>query len=178
MARLSQIDLLIEAGLAPIKKLAYARIVLSDVPTGIKNMVYRELAIRMWGKIGHYILNDSILYNRLRVLLQQTHPMTEEAFESLIAKAEKAGIPFDTVLEVYERGYAEKPPEHLTPEQHAFNRVNSFVAGGAARELDADLVQEWLPASKMEYGSDTLAKEYIKDTPGQKLNRIRKALKK
>ena len=179
MANLANIDRLVESGLAPIKKLPYARIVLSDVPTGIKNMVYRELAIRIFSEISNYCINDTIMFNRLRQLLERKHPIRPKAFESLINKAEKSGIPLDVIIEVYERGMADPPPSHLSQEQHAFNRCNSFIAGGMARELDSDLV-EWLPASKMEWGSNSLAKEYIKDTPGQSktLNTIKKVIKK
>jgi len=179
MAALAQIDRLVEAGLAPIKKLPYARIILSDVPTGIKNMVYRELAIRIFSEITKYCLNDQIMFNRLRQLLEQKHPMRTKAFESLISKAESSGIPLDVVIEVYERGMSDTPPSHLSQEQHAFNRINSFIAGGAARELDSDLL-EWLPAKDMEWGSDSLANEYIKDTPGQSrtLKTIKKVIKK
>lgn len=180
MAKLSQIDLLVESGLAPIKKLPYARIVMSDVSTGITNMVYRNLAIEIWSKIGKFVLNDSILYNRLRNLLQQSHPISEKAFEALIEKAEAHGIPFDVIMEVYERGMFDPPPEHLSQEQHAFNRINSFIAGGKAREIDSDLIGEWKPADKMEWGTSSLANEYAKDTPGQSrtLKTIRKVLKK
>lgn len=179
MAIFAQIDRLIEAGLAPIKKLAYARIVLSDVPTGIKSMVYRDLAISIFSKLTNFCLNDPVIFNRLIQLLGRKHPMRSKAFEALIAKAGKSGIPLDVLIEVYERGMSETPPPHLSHEQYAFNRVNGFIAGGRVRELDYDLV-EWLPADKMEWGSDSLANEYRRDTPGQSktLNTIRKVIKK
>ena len=53
---------------------------------------------------------------------------------SLYKKSEQSDIPFDTLKEVYERGYLES-----LSEQVAFNRVNSFIAGGAAMLLDQDL---------------------------------------
>ena len=56
---------------------------------------------------------------------------------SLFKKSEQSGIPFDTLQEVYKRGYSSE----LT-EQAAFNRVNSFIAGGAAREMDKDLYEK------------------------------------
>lgn len=180
---LSQIDLLVESGLAPIKKLPYARIVLGDVPQGITSMVYRDLAIEIFSKITDHILNDSILYQRLRQLLMQESPMSSRAFEALITKAEKASIPLDVVIEVYNRGYADNPGM-LSHEQHAFNRVNSFIAGGLARQWDADLLDEMeLEAKDREEGSDSLVKTYQQDTPGEPgykktLNTIRKVLKK
>lgn len=55
---------------------------------------------------------------------------------SLYKKSEQSGIPLDTLLEVYKRGFAAS-----LDEQVAFNRVNSFIAGGAAIMLDNDLIE-------------------------------------
>jgi len=55
---------------------------------------------------------------------------------SLFKKSEQSGIPFDTLKEVYQRGYTQS-----LSEQVAYNRVNSFIAGGAAMEIDKDLVE-------------------------------------
>jgi hypothetical protein len=56
---------------------------------------------------------------------------------SLYKKSENSGIPFDTILEVFKRGYAVS-----LNEQEAFNRVNSFIAGGRAMYMDNDLVEK------------------------------------
>jgi hypothetical protein len=56
---------------------------------------------------------------------------------SLFKKSEQSGIPFDTLKEVYQRGYAENLSDQI-----AYNRVNSFIAGGAAIELDQDLTEK------------------------------------
>jgi hypothetical protein len=56
---------------------------------------------------------------------------------SLFKKSEQSGIPFDTLKEVYQRGYAKNLSEQI-----AYNRVNSFIAGGAAMELDEDLAEK------------------------------------
>lgn len=59
---------------------------------------------------------------------------------ALTRKAQKSGIPFEIIQEVYQRGQKDwQPGGHLTMEQWAFNRVNSFIAGGKAVELDKDL---------------------------------------
>lgn len=57
--------------------------------------------------------------------------------ENLIRKSEKTGISLDTIVEVFCRGYDEN-----VSYKEAFERVNSFIAGGAAREIDADLVED------------------------------------
>jgi hypothetical protein len=56
-------------------------------------------------------------------------------------KAQKAGIEEEVIKEVYSRGlnaYSESSP--LTQEQHAMNRVNSFISGGVALLEDYDLI--------------------------------------
>ena len=56
---------------------------------------------------------------------------------SLFKKSEQSGIPFDTLREVYQRGYSQSLSEQI-----AYNRVNSFIAGGAAMEIDQDLLEK------------------------------------
>ena len=55
---------------------------------------------------------------------------------SLFKKSEQSGIPFDTLREVYQRGYTQSLSEQI-----AYNRVNSFISGGAAMEIDQDLIE-------------------------------------
>lgn len=62
---------------------------------------------------------------------------------SIYKKSRQSGIPFDTLEEVYRRGYSAWTPElNETPTQTAFNRVNSFIAEGAAAAMDSDLINE------------------------------------
>ena len=56
---------------------------------------------------------------------------------SIYKKSQQSGIPFNTLEEVYRRGYAID-----LSEQTAYNRVNSFIAGGAAIEIDKDLTEK------------------------------------
>lgn len=52
-------------------------------------------------------------------------------------------IPFELLEQVYHRGFNSwKENSPSSPEQVAFNRVNSFIAGGKAYELDEDL-RKW-----------------------------------
>lgn len=53
-------------------------------------------------------------------------------------KAQKSGIPVATLVEVYNRGM-----EADGDQEKAFNRVNSFIAGGRARKLDADIAPNY-----------------------------------
>ena len=61
---------------------------------------------------------------------------------ALMKKSERSDIPLEVLKEVFNRGFRSRDYPHLTREQAAFNRVNSFIAGGAAREVDNDLLEE------------------------------------
>ena len=59
---------------------------------------------------------------------------------SLTEKAQKHGIKTSIVMEVFRRGIDDwSEGLDVTKQQHAFARVNSFLAGGKAYELDKDL---------------------------------------
>jgi len=69
--------------------------------------------------------------------------LTNEAKLSLYKKSQKSGISTDILEKVYVRGYnIWNESFGQTPEQFAFDRVNSFVAGGFAAQLDDDLINE------------------------------------
>ena len=67
--------------------------------------------------------------------------MTAMESVSLHKKATKTGIPYEVLEEVFHRGVNSWTERHAkTPQQFAFDRVNSFVSGGKAfHEDDADL---------------------------------------
>jgi hypothetical protein len=69
--------------------------------------------------------------------------LTNEAKLSLYKKSQKSGIPTNILETVYYRGYKIWNESFgQTPEQFAFDRVNSFIAGGFAADLDDDLITE------------------------------------
>lgn len=69
--------------------------------------------------------------------------LTTEQKLSLYKKSQKSGISTDVLEEVYRRGYAIWNESFgQTAEQFAFDRVNSFIAGGFAANLDEDLMKE------------------------------------
>ena len=69
--------------------------------------------------------------------------LTNEAKLSLYKKSQKSGISTGILEEVYTRGYRIWNESFgQTPEQFAFDRVNSFIAGGFAAQLDDDLISE------------------------------------
>ena len=63
--------------------------------------------------------------------------LSEKQVISLFKKSQQSGVPFDTLREVYVRGYLVD-----LSEQTAYNRVNSFIAGGLAAQMDQDLVEK------------------------------------
>lgn len=94
--------------------------------------------------------------------------LSDKAWNNLNEKALKHNIDSDIVMEVYARGLNawDESPQKITRDQWAFNRVNSFLSGGAARATDdADLWEQVSGAG--EFGTDGLRKKYSKDTPGQ-----------
>jgi len=83
-----------------------------------------------------------------------------EEYSSLVKKAERANMPFDIVLEVYNRGLDSYENQRFkTPQQLGFARVNSFIADGS---VDEDLQEKVL-----EYGTDDAFIAYARATPGQ-----------
>lgn len=92
---------------------------------------------------------------------------------SLYKKSQKSGISVDILEEVYRRGYSIwNDSFDGTPEQFAFDRVNSFIAGGFALQLDEDLLENWQD-SKYKNPEGGLTKAgvmaYRKEHPGSHL---------
>ena len=87
------------------------------------------------------MLKDTSLHSSPQLALVEQQGvavvLTPKQVISLFKKSEYSHIPFDTLKEVYQRGYKES-----LSEQAAFNRVNSFIYGGAAVELDEDLTEK------------------------------------
>jgi hypothetical protein len=98
-----------------------------------------------------------------RELIQSRHK--KKTNEALEAKSAKWDISFEILEQVFSRGldkHHELEIDHLTAEQYAFARVNSFLAGGAALQEDIDLVEE---GGAGEFGTKKLRDKYLKDTP-------------
>ena len=92
--------------------------------------------------------------------------LTNKAKLSLYKKSTQSSISTDILEEVYRRGYSIWNKSFGdTPEQFAFDRVNSFIAGGFAAQLDEDLVED-KPTDRL-VGTKSLTNNYKKTTPGQ-----------
>ena len=87
------------------------------------------------------MLKDTSLHSSPQLALVEQQgvvvALSPKQVVSLFKKSEQSGIPFDTLREVYQRGYTQSLSEQI-----AYNRVNSFIAGGAAMELDQDLIEK------------------------------------
>jgi len=94
--------------------------------------------------------NDNSMGITLKRLLNAVLP-EDAATSTLIQKAERTGIPFSTLREVFERGsFAWENDGRTTQEQFSFARVNSYIAKGKAWTLDADLREEKLINDKLD----------------------------
>lgn len=96
----------------------------------------------------------------------------QEKIEGLVKKAEKSGISYGILKQVYNRGMAAWRTGHrpgTTPQQWAFARVNSFITGGKTRTTaDKDLWSKHKGKSEAyELGTDEHAQHTKDVTPGQ-----------
>lgn len=109
---------------------------------------------------------------------EEFRPILEE-IEGLKKKAEKSGISYSILKQVYNRGMAAWKTGHrpgTTAQQWAFARVNSFITKGPGTwgDADKDLAskvrsnEEFTKfAEALEWGTDALRQKYASDTPGQ-----------
>ena len=129
---------------APMKSLhtVVATEQFSDLFSDLNEKSTLELVDIIENAITRFEREGNPLSITLRRMLNSTVG-TDPITETLIKKAEKTGIPFSTLKEVFERGCSlYENDERQTREQVAFNRVNSYIAKGRAWTLDADLREE------------------------------------
>lgn len=142
----SKIDILIKSGIGNDKNITFYRKVLLNPKTSPNDPSLRNACGIVLDKAIEFILNDQITYNRFRnFLLKQRSsslrkPITEAALNSLINKSIEKDIPLEIIEEVYCRGYDET---YDNPQNKAFDRVNSFLSGGKALEMDKNLIEQY-----------------------------------
>ena len=108
----------------------------------------KKVAIGKNGKKSQIILNPPEIQtpvpykeNFLRAVQNHRVAVEEKTKLVLSAKASRHDMPADVIEQVFIRGIKSLPiNSSLTREQHAMNRVNSFLAGGAAMQEDYDLL--------------------------------------
>ncbi len=120
-----------------------------------KRQAKTDVYVDVKPKANTSILNNGILSptvgiveNRVNALFEKRlakkkycGAMTAMESVSLHRKAKQSGIPYQTLEEVFYRGVdAWDQNDSKTPQQFAFDRVNSFIGGGKAfHQDDADL---------------------------------------
>ena len=141
-------------------------------------------------------MDDEDMYNAVSGMSEEEFDSREsyrswnslfENKNALKQKAEKYGISFEIISEVYARGidsWDAEMNDTFTPQQWAFARVNSFVArgNGSWNTADKDLAEKVMINEKfsnsMEWGTDSLRAKYAKDTPGQQDSKPAESYKK
>lgn len=141
-----KIDYLLRIGLAHnTSKLNMYRRVLSDPSSAVNNQITRPYVAEVLDSVLDLIFNDATLWNRVKTILLKSNnkrlttlreDISEEGLRALVQKSMEHEVPLETIFEVYNRG------AEIGSENDGFNRVNSFISGGKARKLDADLLGE------------------------------------
>ena len=122
----------------------------NNIVESLDNKSSMQLVDIINDSIGALNENDNSMGITLKRLLNAVLP-EDAATSTLIQKAERTGIPFSTLREVFERGsFAWENDGRTTQEQFSFARVNSYIAKGRAWTLDADLREEKLINDKLD----------------------------
>lgn len=127
-----KLDLLLRLGLSDQEELQkYRRALRSSKKHALQSPQMREALANLLDKLIDLTTKDPATYSRVRY-----NVMNKEA-NSLLRKAEESGVPVEIIYEVFARGF-----EVNNNVNEAFNRVNSFIAGGKAADLDNDLIED------------------------------------
>ena len=124
-----KMDLLLRLGLVDTDELQkFRRALRSSKKFALQSPELRMKLAELLDKLIDLTTKDPATYSRVRYNVVQ-----KEAY-ALLNKAEKSGVDVDIIFEVFARGY-----EKNEDINEAFSRVNSFIAGGKAAQMDEDL---------------------------------------
>jgi hypothetical protein len=127
----TKLDLLLRLGLADTDELQkYRRALRSSKKQALQSPEMRKKLADLLDKLIDIVTGDPSTYSRVRYKVQ-----TQEAI-ALLKKAEKSGVDVNVLAEVFMREIVESDDTN-----RAFNRVNSFIAGGKAADMDKDLTE-------------------------------------
>lgn len=142
-----KMEKLLRLGLGDKDKLNQFRQALKNPEQAGKYSVLRKHLLKMLDKLSDLVTDDPTVFQKSKAKLQKERDYPEKkesdkVEEALVRKSEKSGVPFEILAEVYNRGYASwnEGMKH-DAEQNAFHRVNSYISGGKARDLDRDLIE-------------------------------------
>jgi hypothetical protein len=129
-----KLDLLLRLGLADGEELQkYRRALRTSKKQALQSPEMRNKLADLLDKLIELTTGDAAIYSRARTKIVTT----KEAY-SLLRKSEMSGIDANIIAEVYVRGLN----EHDDDSALAFDRVNSFIAGGMASLIDGDLAEK------------------------------------
>lgn len=139
----AKMDKLLRMGLGDKDKLNQYRQALQDPDKAGKYVVLRKHLITMLDKLSKLVTDDPAMFQKSQAKLQKQRDYpSDKVAEALQNKSAKSGIPVSTLAEVFNRGYsAWDKSKKCNAEQYGFSRVNSFISGGKAYELDIDLAE-------------------------------------
>lgn len=108
-----------------------------------------------------------------------------KAVKALKEKAEKAGVPFESIVEVYSEAIQEYTPRKISSEQYAFNAVNSFVSNKINEDFKQMSINQmfgemFIPDPTLDPTQmllDPVAREQMKNAAANTLQNLRKRLK-
>lgn len=105
------------------------------------------------------VLNESTINNVVKLFesrREEPYELSEKEIKSLQSKSDNSSVPLTILEQVFRRGVYcwLQESTNLTHQQFAFNRVNSFLAGGAACKLDEDLVDQHIDSMIVEDEED------------------------
>ena len=127
-----KLDLLLRLGLSDQEELQkYRRALRSSKKHALQSPQMREALANLLDKLIDLTTKDPATYSRVRY-----NVMNKEA-NALLRKASESGVPVEIIYEVFARGF-----EVNNNMNEAFGRVNSFIAGGKAAQMDSDLSEK------------------------------------
>ena len=126
-----KLDLLMRLGLVDTDELQkYRRALRSSKKQALQSPEMRKKLADLLDKLLDYTVGDTQTYSRIRYRVQKARSESVD----LSKKAEKSGIDVAILNTVFQREIVE-----TNDINRAFDRVNSFIAGGKAAEMDKDL---------------------------------------
>jgi len=127
-----KLDLLLRLGLSDEEELQkYRRALRSSKKHALQSPQMREALANLLDKLIDLTTKDPATYSRVR------YNVVNKEANALLRKATDSGVPVEIIYEVFTRGL-----EVNNNVNEAFNRVNSFIAGGKAAEIDGDLIED------------------------------------
>ena len=127
-----KLDLLLRLGLSDGEELQkYRRALRSSKKHALQSPQMREALADLLDKLIDLTTKDPATYSRVR------YNVVNKEANALLRKASESGVPVEIIYEVFTRGL-----EVNNNVNEAFNRVNSFIAGGKAAQMDNDLSEK------------------------------------